>query len=295
VVALGSLSPLPKGVVPALVAVMKDEQPVVRRGASNALGRYLGSERKSTLHALLAAMNDPDLWVRITAGRSLASHGEAAAEAVSPIIRLLRTEDPNLRGQAAEILEKFGPSAKVAAAALLVALDDVKDHVRKSAEIALNAVSPIESKTAERALEALRQGDLSQRLAAVCDLVRPGSTAQQEIHSTTQVKALRMALGDRAPEVRATAAAALGRLGRQAEEVVPALLATMKDEMAEVRVQSATALGRVAPSDEKAIETLRLALTGDPDVDVQRAAASGLGLDGAAGRGPGLDSGIERP
>ena len=113
VVALGNLRPPPKGVVPALVAAMKDEQPDVRGGASNALGRYLGSERDTALPALLAAMNDPDLWVRITAGQSLASHSEAAVEAVPPTIRLLRTEDPNLRGQAAEILGKFGPSAKI--------------------------------------------------------------------------------------------------------------------------------------------------------------------------------------
>ena len=135
-----------------------------------------------------------------TAGRSLASHGEAAAEAIPPIIWLLRTEDPNLRDQAAEILGKFGPSARVASAALLVALDDEKDYVRKSAENALNAVSPIESETADEALEALRHGDISQRLAAVCDLVRPGSTAQQEIHSKTQVEALRDGVGRSYPE-----------------------------------------------------------------------------------------------
>jgi HEAT repeat protein len=102
-------------------------------------------------------MGDPDFWVRINAGGSLTSHGDAAAEAIPPIIRLLRTEDRNLRGQAAEVLGKFGPSARVATAALLVALDEEKDHVRKSAEGALNAVSPIESETADEALEALRQ------------------------------------------------------------------------------------------------------------------------------------------
>ena len=62
----------------------------------------------------------------------------------------------------------------------------------------------------------------------------------------------------------------------------------MKDETPEVRVLSATALGRVAPGDEKAIETLGLAVTGDPDVNVQSAAASGLGWMGpqAAAAGP---------
>ena len=278
--ALESLKPPPKGVVPALVDAMKDPHPVVRRIACDALGRYHGSEGETALQALLAAMGDRDFWVRINAGRSLASRGEAAAEAIPPIIRLLRTEDRNLRSQAAEILGKFGPSARVASAALLVALDDEKDHVRKSVEKALNAVSPIESKTADEALEALRQGDISRRLAAVCDLVRPGSTARQEIPPKALVEALRMALGDPAPDVRATAAAALGRLGRQAEEAAPALLAAMKEETPEVRILSATSLGRVAPGDEKAIETLGLALTGDPDVDVRNAAASGLGAMG---------------
>ena len=277
--------------VEALVRMLKSKggvHPVVRQYAADALGRYLGSKRETVLQALLAAMGDPDLWVRINAGRSLASKGEAAAEAIPPIIRLLRTEDRNLRSQAAGVLGKFGPSARVASAALLVALDDEKDYVRKSAEDALNAVSPIESETADEALEALRHGDISQRLAAICDLVRPGSTAQQKIHSKTRVEALRMALGDPAPNVRATAAAALGRLGRQAEEVAPALLATMKDKMPEVRVLSATALGRIAPGDEKAIETLGLALTEDPDVNVRNAAASALGWMGpqAAAAGP---------
>jgi HEAT repeat protein len=280
VYALQYLKPPPRGVVPDLVAAVKDPNPVVRRCACDALGRHLGSEGEPALQALLAAMGDPDVWVRINAGQSLASRGGAAAEAIPPLIRLLRTEDRNLRSQAAQILGKFGPSARVASAALLVALDDEMNYVRKSAEEALNAVSPIESKTADEALEALRQGDISRRLAAVRDLVRPGSTAQQEIPSKIRVEALRMALGDPDPIVCATAAAGLGRLGRQAEEAAPALLATMKDERPEVRVQSATALGRVAPGDEKAIETLGLALAGDPDVDVRNAAASGLGWMG---------------
>ena len=161
-----------------------------------------------------------------------------------------------------------------------MALDDEKDHVRKSAEKALNAVSPIESETADEALEALRQGDLSQRRAAVCDLVRPGSAAQKEVDSKALVEALRVALGDPAPNVRATAAAALGRLGRQAEAATPALLAAMKDETPGVRVLSATALGRVAPGNREAIEALGLALTEDPNVNVRNAAASGLGWMG---------------
>lgn len=278
--ALGHLSPPPKGVVPALVDAMNDPHPVVRRYVAEALGRYDGPEGETALQTLLATMRDPDFWVRINAGRSLARHGEAAAEAIPPIIRLLRTEDRNLRSQAAEVLGKFGPSAQVAIAALLVALDDENEHVRRSAEQALNAVSPIGSETAEQALMALREGDLSQRRAAICDLVRPGSVAQKEVDSNALVDSLRVALADPAPNVRATAAAALGRLGHQAVTATAALLAAMKDETPGVRVLSATALGRVAPGNAKAIETLGLALAGDSSINVRNAAASGLGWMG---------------
>ena len=295
--ALASLKPPPKRAFPALVVALKDQNPVVRRNAAGALGGHLGSEGETALHALLSAMDDSDSWVRLDAGRSLAGLGEAAAGAIPPIIRLVRTEDRNLRHQAVMVLHKFGPSARIATGALLVALDEEKDYARKSAEEALNAVSPIESRTADEALQAIRQGDVARRVAAVCDLVRPGSTAQQTMDSKTRVEAIRTALGDPAAIVRATAAAAMGRLGREAEEATPALLASMKDEMPEVRVLSATALSRVAPGDEEAIETLGLALAGDPDVDVRNAAASGPGRDGSEsfGRGPGDDPGIERP
>ena len=104
-----------------------------------------------------------------------------------------------------------------------------------------------------------------------------------------------MALCDPAWEVRATAAAALRRLGRQAEEVAPALLITLKDEMPELRVLSATALGKVAPGDGKAIEALGRAALTVTSTSTSGAAvlASGLGWMGPKrGRGPGLDPGL---
>jgi HEAT repeat protein len=278
--ALGNLRPPPKSAVPALVDAMKDSQSTVRRHAAEALGRYDGPEGEAAMRALLAAMGDQDFWVRSHAGRSLARYGEAAALAVPVIIRLLRTEDRNLRREAAKTLGEFGPSAGVAIAALLVALDDEVDHVREATEKALNAVSPIKSETADEAFEALRRGDVSQRRAAVCDLVRPGSAAQEEVDTNALVEALRGTLSDPAPNVRATAAAALGRLGRPADAAIPSLLAAMKDEAPGFRVLSATALGRVAPGHREAIEALCLALTEDLNVNVRNAAAAGLGSMG---------------
>ena len=87
--------------VPALVAAMKDPHPVARRYACDALAA-ISDQGEAALQPLLAAMGDPDLWVRNDAGRSLASHGEAAAEAVpapssgcsGPRIRICEARPP---------------------------------------------------------------------------------------------------------------------------------------------------------------------------------------------------------
>ena len=82
------------------------------------------------------------------------------------------------------------------------------------------------------------------------------------------------------PRTCATAAAALGRLGRQAEAATPTLITAMKDETPGVRVLSATALGRVAPENRETLEALGFALAEDANVDVRTAAASALGWMG---------------
>lgn len=276
VLALEALRPVPNGVLPALMAATKDPVQSVRSQAATALGHHHGPEREQTLPALLAMMNDTDSWVRLFAGRSLADHGEAAAEAVPTFIRLIRAKDRNQRRMAAEILGQFGPTARAASGALLAASDDETGFVRNSAEIALNAVVPIETETAAGALDLLQRGNAAQRIAAVCDLFRPGSAARVEISSKTLTEALQSALGDGDSDVRATAAASLGLLGRQAEETTSALLVALRDESPEVRALSAIALGRVASGDAKSVDALGLARQRDPDLDVRNAAASSL-------------------
>jgi HEAT repeat protein len=252
--ALGSLIPAPKGVVPALLAAMKDQDPVVRGSACDALGRYVGSKGDTVLHALSAAMGDPDLWVRISAGRSLASLGEAAAEAIPPIIRLLRSEHRTLRSQAAVVLGKFGPSARVACAALLVALDDEKEYVRNSAEEALNAVSPIESETA-------------------LGRVAPGDEKA--------IEALGLALaGDPDVDVRNAAARCLGWMGPQAAAAVPVMIRALNDGDGTVRVHVMVGLGRIGLVDGSVAPVLKTIAERDPSADFRIWAIRALGLMG---------------
>ena len=90
----------------------------------------------------------PDPWVRIAAGRSTLPVKVRPLPLPVParIIRLMRTEDPNLRGQAAEIMGKVRTFCQggLGGASFGRTCMTWKDHVRKSAENALNAVSPIE-------------------------------------------------------------------------------------------------------------------------------------------------------
>ena len=56
------------------------------------------------------------------------------------------------------------------------------------------------------------------------------------------------ALGDRNPTIRRIAAAALGKIGPEAEEAVPALIRATDDEDTWVRHDAFLAIGRVGPS-----------------------------------------------
>ena len=111
-------------------------------------------------------------------------------------------------------------------------------------------------------------------------LVRPRSTAQQEIHPTTHVEALGWRHQILPRRCARRPPRRWGGWSRQAAEVAPALLATMKDEMPEVRVLSATALGRVA----RATKVIEAAQALQETLTSTSRARLGPGIDG--GRSP---------
>ena len=98
------------------------------------------------------------------------------------------------------------------------------------------------------------------KMLALRELVRTGYTA-----ATPQIVPL---LGHKSPDVRASAAEALGRLG--ASEAVPALQAALKDPASEVRSAAAIALHRLGdPSGDELLG--RLLTSGVPDLQLQAA------------------------
>jgi HEAT repeat protein len=80
-----------------------------------------------------------------------------------------------------------------------------------------------------------------------------------------------LALADPYPQVKKEAIGSLGRLAAVA--LVPELLAFLKSDVADLRCAAAYALGEIrAP---RAVPSLR-ELTGDPDVQVRKAAIAAL-------------------
>ena len=63
-------------------------------------------------------------------------------------------------------------------------------------------------------------------------------------------------LTDREWEIRSAAAWALGAIGRNAAQAVPALVKAMSDENGDVRRAAATALGMIGPQARKALPEL---------------------------------------
>jgi hypothetical protein len=89
------------------------------------------------------------------------------------------------------------------------------------------------------------------------------------------VSGLILALKDKDPDVRCTAATNLGKYGAEAREAVPALTEALADQDKHVRVAAAYSLGRIGPAATDAVPALREAVK-DKDQRLQQAATHAL-------------------
>jgi len=103
--ALGKTGPAAKAAVPALIGVLKDDDPysLVRWEATEALGR-IGPEAKEAIPPLVDALKDP--CVGLSAADALAAIGTAAIPALT---EALRDQNYQTRHYARSTLKKMGP------------------------------------------------------------------------------------------------------------------------------------------------------------------------------------------
>lgn len=147
-----------------LIGLLRDGDPVIRRAAAQRLARVrnrpatvalttlartdtdagvrsaavmaLGAQGPDAATALVGALSDPDIVVRLAAPSSLmGSSPDDAAEALAP---LLTGEPTDLSLEAARVLASHGnPSAE---AFIIAALDSSRSEIRSQAAVAANAL-----------------------------------------------------------------------------------------------------------------------------------------------------------
>lgn len=256
-----SLAKLGPGVVPLLIEATHERGGNVRREATQAL-RLIGPEARQGVGRLGELARDPEGSLRIEAAYALWSVARRP-EAISVLVEALAVPKDYVPGklsdqlsnaeferilganqhveyvqsEAARYLGEIGPEAKAATPALIRALHDEKPGVRQWAVNALGKIGP----EAERAVPSILHlpnparagGDLS--LAIPMAAIGPGA-----------VPSLIDGLDDAGDGPRWTAAAALGKIGPEADAAVPMLTRLLTSALSGDRLVAAVALWRIA-------------------------------------------------
>jgi HEAT repeat protein len=182
---------------------------------------------------------------------------ERSGDAQELIGLLRRSENPEVRRRAAELLGRMGDhdDRDDIVSALVDASGDDADAVAAAAIDALDRLG-------QDALEALIGSLAGVELDGEADWVR--------------AKAFVRALDAGVAELRMAAANALGELGER--EAVPALIERFEDADPRVRARAARAAGEIG--DQRAVDALS-ELLADPTAEVRREAAEALGRIGS--------------
>jgi len=176
--ALARIGPEAKGAVPILITMLADKNPLVVADAATALAR-IGPDAASGAAALTALLSNADMEVRSAATNALGTIGAPAKAAVpallkqvsgpepmlvvasvwsirriepenralapvaTPIlVKMLASDKPQIRYQAAAALADLGPPARAALPSLTKLLEDSDEHVRAMAGTALSRIQP---------------------------------------------------------------------------------------------------------------------------------------------------------
>jgi hypothetical protein len=198
-------------------------------------------------------------------------------------LEALSHDSPFERQRAAEVWGRVGPSLAAAVRRLLGLLKDPNRDVRLQAAAALgdlggqaHLVLPALRAALKEA--ALKDGDAAVRNAAAHAVLQVGPQPASEIAG------LIASLKDDLDVVRFNAAIALGDLGPEAREAVPALThAHLRDPDAAVRVEAAVALWKIDRKAASVVAVLIKALE-DPNEMICWMAADCLGQMGAEAR-----------
>jgi len=199
----------------------------------------------ASIPVLIDALGDQKPEVRVKVAESLTIIGADARDAVPALIEVISDDDYDVRVAVADALEEI-------ALKLEPTLDD---------EI-------VETNLIKRLVNTVRlvSKDWMVKREAVNQLAELGEDAAEAVPDLIRVIEDRSDWHSRYNEILKGAATALGNIGPEAQPADPALIKMMENKDFDVRLEVVKALGKIGPkSDMAVIETLILALRGDPE------------------------------
>jgi HEAT repeat protein len=244
--------------------------PPIRERASDWLPLY-GTEAVVPLFTSLRALDAVTAEQRAFLPRVIADIGPGSAPI---LIRHLHDANENARGVAVFALGMIRASQAVPYMILLA--DDPSDYVRQCLVQALGMVCVTADKPARpNSLHLELRPTARSWLARLLFRARQKSTRQIDPVPLSLV-ALRHALRDPSPMVRAEAAQSLGQVGPSAAPATAELIATLKDASDTVRCQAAESLSRVGGPATEVVNAL-VGQLADPNPALQLAVLRSLG------------------
>jgi HEAT repeat protein len=236
--ALGRVAPKDRPVASALAEALKDTDAETRLESARALAEA-GPHLKPLVPALCHALKDDDPHVRAAAAAALGQTAPKGVKVVKPLIETVA--DGNIEVQVAviDVLAKFGPAAQDAVGPLLdlqkpIPPSPILTHFPDKSRAWIEAAQT-ESERARAHWAALRAlANIAPRDSRVVGpiidtLDDAGEEMSREVGRVLRmigkpaVKQLIQRLSHRQFEVRLSAAIALGEIGPDAREAVPAL------------------------------------------------------------------------
>ena len=274
---LGEIGQAAESALGDLIATLTDSDETLRSTAAQALGKI---RAPAAVDGLANALDDQNERVRRQAAVALGQIGPASHAATARLIAAL--SDHQVRRCARDALIQIGPST---AELLVDSLDD--NNIRFDISVVLLKVDP--AKAMQLGLDKPTTADLrslhmvlydttrqrDEHLSAAMSLADLGEKGfailirafdQEQIARTAAsafsqagrpaVRLLVEALAHPRPDVRATAADAIGHIGPVASDAVPVLIRLLKDQDRDVRNRAVRALHELAQSAQPAIPAL---------------------------------------
>lgn len=243
-------------------------------------GASLAQSSSDDIGVLLDSLKSADILTQPGIVQKIEAQGDVAVPA---LVEAMEKGDLRLRHQSIEILGRIGQEAEAATPNLIDALTDDEAQIRRNAAWALGRVGEQAGDALPVLLKTAKDEEWDVRADAVWAMGKViEDNGEWDIVDADLVEAVIGHLGDLNPHVRWSAAWSLARFGPGAEAALGALLEALGDYSYEVRASAAAALGRIAAShhEEMLRDGLEKAMNDENNLVRTRASAALKSLRG---------------